>query len=256
MKPQIKSFIVTYDRLEDKAVSLLMDKERDDLVCYTVQKSVPKKITGLVKRVVNEWELPWNDYRYQSKQYYEYGAMVHIMNNPELISDATHIGLFHYDVMFNQFSLADMYQRLNTNPTVIHYQTLRKDMQSLYLSQYEFMNICNFMTQRLRNGIKIKPELVWNNGWVSEAMSVVPKDVFLCFANYLMRCSDEIESILTENRWGIMNNINHRVCGIVERMWGIYLVCCGMEMRQMHVLHDWDSYAHKHTEQANWIRSN
>jgi hypothetical protein len=251
--PNIKSFVVTYDRLYDKAINCLTQDERDSLVCYGIQKSVPKDVTNLISKRVNEWELPWNDYSYQSKQYYEYGTMVHILKNPELVSDATHIGLFHYDVLFGEGSVNDMMATFSSNPNTIFYSVIRNAGESLYLTPYQFMNICSFMSQRI--GMDIKPETVWNNGWISEAISVVPKDVLLRFARYLSDFSADIESILIQNKWGIMNGVNHRVCGIVERMWGIYLVSCGMNIRKMNVLHDWSSYQHKHQEQSNWIRS-
>jgi hypothetical protein len=99
----------------------------------------------------------------------------------------------------------------------------------------------------------IDPIKVINVGWISEAMSVVPKDVFIKFGNFLFENNEEIQNILLQNRWGIMNQINHRICGIVERMWGLYLVNCGLELVQMNVEHDWNFYNHDHLSQKNWI---
>lgn len=248
MKANLKSFIVSYDRLEDKSVDMLTCNEKESLVCYTVQKSVPKKITGLVKSVENEWELPWNDYHYQSNKYYEYGAMVHILNNPRLVEGATHIGLFHYDVIFLSNSINGMRDHLQFRPNTIFYLMMQKDKVSMYLTPYELSQIVSFMNQRL--GMNIDWNNVWENGWVGEAMSLVPRDVFLRFSRFLYENKSDIESIISENKWGIMNRVKHRVCGLVERMWGFYLVSCGMEMQRMNgVVHDWNSYTHKHLEQ-------
>lgn len=51
-----------------------------------------------------------------------------------------------------------------------------------------------------------------------------------------------------------MNRVNHRVCGIVERMWGFYLASQQIPQVQLDVIHDWDSYIHKHSSEDNWIK--
>ena len=73
----INIFLVTYDRLLDRVVNELDYDELDSVVCYSVQKKIAKNITQQIKRTINEWELSWNDYSYQSKQYYEL-SLIHI----------------------------------------------------------------------------------------------------------------------------------------------------------------------------------
>jgi hypothetical protein len=107
------------------------------------------------------------------------------------------------------------------------------------------------MTERL--GIYIDPNNIIKNGWVSEAMSVTPVEIFKHFGNFLVNHGHEIEDILISNRWGIMDHINHRICGIVERMWGFYLMSLKTEMEQMDIIHDWDFYQHQHLQEKNWI---
>jgi hypothetical protein len=108
------------------------------------------------------------------------------------------------------------------------------------------------MSERLN--ITINPNNIWQNGWISEALSVTPVEVFKKFGNYIIDNQKDIEDILLTNRWGIMNHINHRVCGIIERMWGFYLVSIGNTLEKMNVEHDWDSYTHKHQTEENWIK--
>lgn len=243
-------FLVSYDRLDDRAIEALDDDEIKNIKCYAVQKSVPKKISNRVD-TINEWELNWNDYTYQQNQYYEYGTIVHLLNNPELINDLTHIGILHYDALFNKNSVNDIISKLNLEPNTIFYQRIRhKDV--LYLSQYELVNICKFMNEKMN--LSIRAEDIWNNGWISEALSVTPKEVFVKFGNFIIDNRTEIEDILLKNRWGIMNNINHRICGIIERMWGIYLKSYGLPLLKMNIEHDWDSYVHKHQTEENWIK--
>lgn len=245
-------FLVSYDRLENRVLENLSEKECDMIKCYAVQKSVPKKISEKVD-IINEWDLKWNDFGYQLKQYYEYGSMVHLLNNDYLINGLTHIGLLHYDVIFNKNSIFEMTSKLNDNPDQIFYQRIR-GINDLYLTKYEVDNISIFMQERM--GIKIDTENIWINGWVSEALSVTPIGVFKKFAKFLLDYRSDIEDILIKNRWGIMNHINHRICGLVERMWGFYLVSLDLPMNKMDVIHDWDYYTHKHQTEENWIKKN
>jgi hypothetical protein len=247
---KLNFFLVSYDRLDDRAISALDDSEVKNVKCYAVRKSVPKKISNRVD-VINEWELPWNDYSYQQKQYYEYGTIVHLVNNPKLIEDLTHIGILHYDALFNKDSVNDIISKLNLYPDTIFYQRIRYNNE-LYLNQYEVVNICQFMNEKMN--LNINAEEIWNNGWISEALSVTPKEIFIKFGKFLIDNRTEIEDILIKNRWGIMNNINHRVCGIIERMWGIYLISLNLPKEKMNVEHDWDSYIHKHQTEENWIK--
>jgi hypothetical protein len=246
----IKYFLVTYDRLYDKVIEQLDEDELKLISCYQIQKKVQKQISKLITNNIKEWELEWNDYYYQNKQYYEYGSMIHILNNPKISDNLTHIGILHYDVIFNKNSVNTMIDVLKTNPNTIFYQK-KRGLVDLYLTKYELDKICEFMSEKLN--MNIDSNFIWNNGFISEALSLTPKPVFLKFAKYLQDNRNEIEDILIKNKWGIMNRINHRVCGIVERMWGFYLVSCGLPLKEMDVIHDWDSYIHKHSSEENWI---
>jgi hypothetical protein len=242
-------YLVSYDRLLDRAIEKLSDEECKSVNCYTIQKKVSKNITDKVN-TLNEWEFEWNDYKYQEKQYYEYGAIAHLTKNPELIKNLTHVGILHYDAYFNENSIKSIVEKLDKNPKKIFYQCIR-GVNDLYLSQEHFVGICQFMTERL--GIYIDPNNIIKNGWVSEAMSVTPVEIFKHFGNFLVNHGHEIEDILISNRWGIMDHINHRICGIVERMWGFYLMSLKTEMEQMDIIHDWDFYQHQHLQEKNWI---
>jgi hypothetical protein len=248
---KLNLFLVSYDRLDDRAISALDDEEVSSVKCYAVQKSVPKSVSKRVE-IINEWELPWNDYSFQSKQYYEYGTIVHLINNEHLLEGLTHVGLLHYDVLFNKNSVNDLLLELNKNPNKIFYQRIR-GTNDLYLSKYEVDQICKFMSDKLN--ILIDSDKIWINGWISEALSVTPIDIFKKFGNFIIDNRSEIEDILLSNRWGIMNHINHRICGIVERMWGFYLVSIGSTLEKMNIEHDWNSYTHKHQSEENWIKN-
>jgi hypothetical protein len=248
---KIDCFLVTYDRLYDKAIEQLTNQELESITCYEIQKKVEKNISSLVKKNVKEWELPWNSFDYQTRQYYEYGTMVHLLKNEYLIKNSTHIGLFHYDIVFNVNSINQVKENLEVIPDTIFYQKLR-NKEDLYLTEYEMAKICEFMNEKLK--MEIKYENILSSGWISEALSITPKSVFIKFANFILENKEEIENILIRNRWGIMNNIKHRICGIIERMWGFYLVSCDLPLKQMNVIHDWNSYTHKHFTDKDWIQ--
>jgi len=240
---RVDFFLVTYDRLYDKVIENLNPKELNHVTCYNIQKKITKNISTLIQKQINEWELPWNSYDYQTKQFYEYGAIVHLFKNQHLIEHTTHVGLLHYDVIFNDNSIDKIHKELTINSDIIFYQKIRPREQ-LSLSLFEVIKLCEFMSESM--GVYIDPNIAWNNGWISESLSVTPKHIFLKFGEFLYFHGTQIESILKNNVWGIMNHCPHRICGIVERMWGFYLVSQGLPLKQLNVIHDWDSYQHQH----------
>jgi len=245
MEININFFVIAYDLLLDKVVQQLSEDELNKLTSYTVQKRIPKQISAKINNRINEWELPWNDYFYQTNQCYEYGAMVHLFKNKELIENLTHIGILHYDVIFNKNSINNILLELTKNPDTIFYQMIRPREQ-LSLSKYEVFKLCEFMEERM--DIMIDGSIAWNDGWISEALSLTPKYIFEKFALFLYKHHLEIKDILKTNRWNIMDHCPHRMCGILERMWGFYLVSRDLPLRQLDIIHDWDSYQHKHME--------
>jgi hypothetical protein len=239
----INFFVVTYDRLYNRVIEELDQNELSSVVCYTVQKQVKKDIAPQITQVINEWELSWNDYSYQTKQYYEYGSMVHLFKNPNLLQNLTHVGLVHYDVKFKENSINDIYAELKQNPNTIFYQMMRPYQQLSFL-EHEVEELCKFMSERLE--MNIDKTRIWGGTWISEALSVTPINVFNKFANFLCTYQNDIEDILKSNRWNIMNHCPHRICGLVERMWGFYLLSCDMQLKQMNIIHEWDRYSHHH----------
>lgn len=240
---KINFFVITFDRLYDKVIENLTPEEIDDIVCYNVQKRVYKNISSLIKNQINEWELPWNLYEFQQKQVYEYGAIIHLFKNQHLVKDLTHIGILHYDVIFNNNSIKKIKSEIENISDTIFYQKIRPKEQ-LSLSFFEVSKLCEFMSERL--GQYIDPNIPWEKGWISESLSVTPKNVFLKFAEFLYLYINDIENILKNNIWNIMNHCPHRMCGIIERMWGFYLVNQNLPLKQMDIIHDWDSYSHEH----------
>lgn len=241
----LEIFVVAYDQINDRVVEQLSSEELKLVTAYTVQKKVKKDITSYIKKIINEWELIWNNYNFQSKQYYEYGTFVHLYNNYELIKNLTHIGLVHYDVLFHKNSINEIIDTLNVDPETIFYE-MRRPRNQLSLLDNEIEHVCNFMSNSL--GMDINSNYVKNNEWISECLSITPKHIFIKFAKFLNDFHSEIENILSQNRWNIMNHCPHRLCGFIERMWGFYLISCGLPLKQMNIRHDWDSYQHKHME--------
>lgn len=247
----IKYYLVTSDRLDYRVISKLSEHERKSIICYAVNPAIPKLIFSKINKI-EEWKLKWYTPRYQTLQYYEYGAIVHCVKNPELLEGLSHVGLLHYDVFFPENSINEIYENLDKNPHKILYNTIRKKNQ-LFFSYDQFKHITEFMSERL--DMKINTDQIWNNVWISEALSITPIDVYRKFGEFLFKYQFEIENILNSNKWGIMNQVKHRLCGFVERMWGIYLVSTDLELEQMPIIHEWDKYQHKHLkDKQNFLK--
>jgi hypothetical protein len=238
----IKYYLVSYDQCLHRAVSNLTKEEKDKVYCYAVNSTKFKNITARVK-IVNEWQLPWHDNRYQFLQYYEYGFFPHMVKNPPLFEGLTHIGMLHNDVLFHENSVNDMISKLGKNPNQIFYIILRKN-DVLYFDKKQLKSIAEYMEPKLN--IKIDVDKVWNDGWISESMVAAPLEIFTRFGEFMLKYQFDFENILSTNRWGLMDKVKHRNCGFTERLWGIYLVSCGMPIEKMNVDHDRDNYEHAH----------
>jgi len=243
-----KIFLVSFDRLDKRVIDQLTPEEKDHLICYSVNRSVLKMFQTKLP-VINEWEFPWYTSHFQLRQYFEYSSIVHLYKNPELLEGLTNVGLMHYDMLFPKNSINLIREQLENNSQQIIYVIKRND--SLYFTDNQLDKICEYLNKRL--DINSSPSKINESGWISEALSVVPVEIFKRFGKFLLDHYLDIENILITNRWGIMDTCNHRVCGIIERFWGIYLVSCGLPLVQSDIVHDWDYYKHAHLEQKNWI---
>jgi hypothetical protein len=240
----LKIFIHCYDKLYSRAIENLTNEELKSLVCYAVEKNIDKYITTLIQRI-NEWELSWNDYSYREKKYYDYGIFAHLLNN-NLVDGLTHIVIIQYDSLFEKNAINQIKSKLSINPNTIFYNNIR-GIQDLWLTEYEFINICNLISEKMK--INVNPFNIIKNGWISETFSIVPIHIFTKFAEFIIDNKLELEEILEKNRWGIMNSIKHRMCGIIERMWGFYLISCDLQLEKMPIQHDHNFYYHQHEEE-------
>jgi hypothetical protein len=245
----VRFFLVTYDRIEDRVVKDLSEEELKHVTAYCVQKKVPKRIPNGVN-ILNEWELNWNDFDYQQKQYYEYGAIVHLTKNPNLTENLSHIGLLHWDVRFNKDSINNIVNDIKSDPNVLYYENILNG--HLYLSEMEVINLCDFMSEKMN--VIVDPGIPLTRGWLSHSLSIVPVDIFTKFGKFLIDYKTDIEDILLKNRWGIMNIYNHKICGIIERMWGFYLMSQNVNFKKMDIDHESAFYEHKHLRETNWIK--
>jgi len=240
----IKYYLVSYDTCKQRAVENLTKEERNKVICYAVNAAKPKFITAKVK-IINEWQLPWHDNRYQFLQYYEYGTLPHLVKNLDLLKDLTHVGMLHNDVLFYENSVNNMISELEENSNRIYYVVLRKN-DVLYFNKEQLKHIIDYINPKLNIDIDI--DKIWNDGWISESMAVAPVEIFTRFGEFILKYQYDFENILYTNRWGLMSTVKHRNCGFVERLWGIYLVSCGMEIKRMEVDHDRENYEHAHLE--------
>ena len=240
--PNIKFYLVSYDRCDHRAVSKLTSDEREKVICYAVNGAVPKIIGARVK-IINEWQLKWHSPRYQTLKYYEYGCIVHCVKNPELLEGLTHVGLLHNDVLFAPNSINNMITKLDENSRQIFYIILRQN-DVLYFTSEQLKYIAEYMSPKL--DINVDPEYIWNNGFISEALTVTPVDIFSKFGEFMIKYQYDFENMLDTNRWGLMSTVKHRLCGLVERFWGIYLMSCGLPIEKMNVEHDREFYEHAH----------
>jgi hypothetical protein len=244
----MKLYATCHKEFRSVAVEKLTPSERGSVVSYIVNEHYPKDwslFTNLIDNV-KEYELENYNPKYQRNKYFEYGTIAHIYLNPCLHD--THVGLLHSDIVFELQSVSDMIEEFDKNHDTIFFNTFfgpdidPVTLHPLYLTAFEVKMFADYMTERL--GIKINSEFILNTGWIG-AMCAAPVEVFIRFGEFMERYSDEIENILNTDAWHLQTwPGKHTICGIIERMWGFYLVSLNYPMKYMRIIHDGITYQH------------
>lgn len=248
MKTKINFFLTTYDLCSERSIENVPKDFLDLFICYQVKKQKKKKIPlQLLKNTIKEWELPWNDYFYQENIFCEYSILPHLYKNKYLIDNVEYIGLFHGDVLFTKNSINnidDIISKSCKDLLIVPENTFCKKGESLYLNETQIEILCKYMSEKMDTDIKTKN--IYNYGWPSCALSITSKNKFLKFGKFLYENGEDIFNKLFDNSFGVNSNY-HRICGIIERMWGFYLICTSNEVYLTKgIQHESYSYEQEH----------
>lgn len=246
----MKLYAVCHKEFRDESVNTLSEAERNHVISYIVNESYPKdhsRFSALVSQV-NEYELERYNPKYQLNNYYEYGAIAHVYLNESLRD--SHVGILHSDIVFECNSINEMIEALTNEPDTIFYNTFfgpfadKVTQHPYYLSYDEVHLLCNYLTERI--GLYINTSRVLTTGWVG-GMSAGPVDVFIHFGEFMERYTDELEDILNTDAWHLQTYPGkHTICGIIERLWGFYLVSLNYPLKYMRIRHEQNKYEHDH----------
>lgn len=247
----MKLYSVCHKEFRPESVERLKPEERSQIWAYIVNENFPKdynRFTGLVSHV-REYGLTKYNPRYQQKAYFEYGTIAHIYLNESLRD--THVGILHSDIVFEEGSVNEMLEEFDRRPDTIFYQTFfgpqlhPETLHPLYLTEKEAHLLGNYLAIRMQ--IPTNVDRVLRDGWIG-GMAAGPLDIFLRFGEFLEMYSEEMEQILAEDRWHLQTwPGKHTICGIIERMWGIYLMSLGLPIKRMRIHHEQKQYQHDHS---------
>lgn len=241
----MKLYSVCHKEFRDAAVSNLTPDERSHVISYVVNERYPKDwslFSNLVSQV-REYELDKYNPVYQQHKYAEYGTIAHIYLNPSL-RDA-YVGTLHSDIVFETGSVQEMLETIDRQDTifyntffgpVLHPHTLHP----LYLTPSEVRQLSSYMADRIK--MNINTDRVLREGWIG-GMCVAPIEVFMRFGEFMERYCGELEEILADDRWHLQTwPGKHTICGIVERLWGFYLVSLDYPEKYMRINHGGNKY--------------
>ena len=75
--------------------------------------------------------------------------------------------------------------------------------------------------------------------WISCTFSIVPIEIFNTFSKYIYDNKEEIEQLFLKPP--------HKMCGLIERMWGFYLIGVNLPIVEMPIIHELsEGQTHKH----------
>lgn len=246
----MKLYSVCHKEFRHDVIKDLTLQECKHVAAYIVNENFPKdysRFSGFVSHV-REFELPKYNLKYQANKYFEYGTIAHIYLN-ECLRD-THVGILHSDIVFEEDSVNEMLEEFNCRPDTIFFQTFfgpelhPETLHPLYLTEKEAHLLGNYLAIRMQ--IPTNVDRVLRDGWIG-GMAAGPLDIFLRFGEFLETYSEELEQILAEDRWHLQTwPGKHTICGIIERMWGIYLMSLGLPIKRMRIRHEQKQYQHDH----------
>jgi hypothetical protein len=114
----IQIFIVFHKYIFDECYKNIPD---DILYKYftfvAVNKNIEKSYTKNKYKIINEWELPIYDNKFQERGYNENSVIYHIYIN-NIHKDYKYIGFFQYDMMFNNNIIDYFNKNITQNPTI------------------------------------------------------------------------------------------------------------------------------------------
>ena len=133
----LQLFIVFHSVLYDDYYKDIKQEDLDKYFTFVaVNKNIDKKFTKGKYKIINEWDLPIYDSKFQERGYNENSVIYHIYINK--MYDYDKIGFFQYDMRFNKGSL--------------NYILTNKDC-SFYLASYKFSTIKSNCTEKVINYI-------------------------------------------------------------------------------------------------------
>ena len=243
----MKLYSVCHKEFSDAAVSNLTSDERRHVISYMVNERYPKdwaKFSTLVDQAI-EYEFEKYNPVYQLHSYAEYGTIAHIYLNPSLRDD--YVGTLHSDIVFEKGSVNEMLETIDRQDTIF-YNTffgpkLHPDtLHPLYLTPSEVRQLGSYMADRIK--MNINTERVLREGWIG-GMCVAPLEVFMRFGEFMEKYCGELEEILNDDRWHLQTwPGKHTICGIVERLWGFYLISLDYPEKYMRINHGGNKYQH------------
>jgi len=247
----LKIYSVSHREFRDEVTNNLLPEEKQKVYCYIVNDNYPKNDENFSKKIENikEYELSFYNKYFQEHRYLEYSLIPHIYMNENLTSGCTHVGMVHSDIIFEKDSINNIMNELEKNPNQLFYNTFFNSLQQpdggpLYLSPEQLVKICDYSSQKLKMFINYQKILSF--GWIG-SMCVGPVEVFKNFGKFIIDNYQEIQEIIEADKWNIQSYPNkHSVCGIIERMWGFYLVNLNLPIKYMNIIHDRNQYTHDH----------
>lgn len=236
-------YTVIYDNCFERVFQDVSQDHLEKVKGYLVKKPIPKTIYNLKeKNILREWELDWNDFFYQKNIFCEYSFFPHAYKNHLFGSE--YIGLYHSDVKFTDYFF-DEIERADGKTIFLPESTFCKNESFWYFNEKETASICEYMSNKMNMNIKF--DNIKKYGWPSCCLGTGPSYIFSEFGKFIAENGKEIFDNLFNGKFFIESKY-HRICGLIERMWGIYIMNSPLQLKISNsIIHE--SYLYT---QAHW----
>lgn len=177
-----------------------------------VNENIQKHYTQDKYKVVNEWELPIYDKLFQERGYNENSAIYHIYAN-HLHKDYKYIGIFQYDMVFNENIIDYLQKNITETPTNFYFSSYNFDFCT-YQSWNE-ITTCDYVIDNY--------EAFYNKSFTKKSKYplynsyVIPVENYENIMKWVVQLYDRLYPFCIEppnsNDFGHMGGIYERIMG-------------------------------------------
>lgn len=186
----LQIFIVFHKKIFDECYKDIPDDILSKYFTFiAVNKDIIKEYTLHRYNVINEWDLPIYDNRFQERGYNENSAIYHVYAN-KLHEKYKYIGFFQYDMKFTANSIESVINTIRNSESSMYFPIGLYTFEYCAYSTWGEINTCNFVLKDYEQffGKPINRSLqfpLWNS-------YIIPNNIYSKIMKWIITLYDKL----------------------------------------------------------------